>query len=451
MAELKSVGQSLKRRDGADKLTGRAIYPEDLSREGMLYGSTLRSPHAHAKILNIDIQAAQEAPGVIKVLTHKDVTGHNSHGVLYKDHDVFCAAKVRRIGDPIAVVLAETEEQAQAAVKLIDVAYEVLPAVFDPREAMKPGAPVVNEYAQRFFYYDENMEMVFDKPENDPYPNVIFHYKCRKGDVDSAWASCAAVAESTFFSPFVDTAFLQPESGIAYRDDAGRLVVSAASQYLHFDRVEISDALGIPEKDLVILNPVVGGAFGAREDITLQIHIALGVIHTGRPVKMTYTREESFYAHSKRHPIYMTCKMGADSSGKIIAFEALLHGDSGAYTSWAINVMRKAGVHVTGPYEIPNVKVDSYAVYTNNPFAGAMRGFGATQVPMAHETLLEMLAEKLGIDSFEIRKRNIYRLGSETGNGQILNDSVPLDRCLAAIEAAMAAEPMEPVKGGGAK
>ncbi len=449
MTEFKSVGQNLRRRDGADKLTGRAIYPEDITLAGMLHGVTVRSPHAHAKILNIDTQAAQSAAGVVKVLTAKDITGHNSHGVLYKDHDVLCAKKVRRIGDPVAVVLAETEAQARAAATLVEVSYELLPAVFDPREAMKPGAPVVNEYAQRFFYYDDNMEMVFDKPENDPFPNVIFHYRCRKGDVDTAWENCAAVAQSSFFSPFVDHAFLQPESGIAYRGEDGRLVVSAASQYMHFDRIELSDALGIPESELVILNPVIGGAFGAREDITLQIHIALGVIHTGRPVKMTYTREESFYAHSKRHPIYMECKMGADANGKILAFEALLHGDSGAYTSWAINVMRKAGVHVTGPYEIPHVKVDSYAVYTNNPFAGAMRGFGATQVPMAHETLLEMLAEKLGLDSFEIRKRNMYHEGSETANGQILNASVPLDRCLAAIEAAMAADPMEPNTGGG--
>lgn len=193
----------------------------------------------------------------------------------------------------------------------------------------------------------------------------------------------------------------------------------------------------------MILNPVVGGAFGAREDITLQIHIALGVLLTGRPVKMTYTREESFYAHSKRHPIKMRCRMGADADGRLLAFEAVLHGDSGAYTSWAINVMRKAGVHITGPYEIPHVAVDSYAAYTNNPFAGAMRGFGATQVPIAHEVLIERLGQQLGLDSFEIRKRNIFRVGSETANGQILSTSVPMDLCLEAIEAAMAAEPME--------
>ncbi len=448
MAKFKSVGQSIPRRDGRDKLTGQAIYPEDISMAGMLYGATVRSPHAHAEIMMLDTRAAEHAPGVVKVLTARDVAGHNTHGVLYKDHEVFCTTRVRRIGDPVAVVLAETQDQAREAAKLVEVTYEVMQAVFDPREAMKPGAPIVNEFSQRYYFYDDDMEMVTEKPENDPFPNVIFHYRCRKGDVDTVWDTCAAVAEGSFYSPFVDHAFLQPESGIAYRGDDGRLVVSAGSQYLHFDRTELSDALGIPESDLVILNPAIGGAFGAREDITLQIHIALGVMLTGRPVKMTYSREESFYAHSKRHPVHMECRMGADADGRLLAFEALLHGDSGAYTSWSINVMRKAGVHVTGPYEIPNVKVDSYAVYTNNPFSGAMRGFGATQVPIAHETLIEMLAEKLEMNSFEIRRRNMFRVGSETSNGQILNDSVPLDRCLAAIEAAMAADPMEPVSGG---
>lgn len=443
MSGYKAIGRSIRRRDGYDKLTGRAVYPEDLVMDNLLYGVTVRSPHAHARILKIDTAAAEAAAGVVKVLTAADVTGHNSHGVLYKDHEVLCQHKVRRIGDPVAVVLAETEDQARVAAALVAVTYEELPAVFDPEEAMKPGAPVVNEYAQRFFFYDENLQEVYEKPENDPYPNLIFHYRCRKGNPERVWDQCAAIAEDTFFSPFVDHAFLQPESGIAWRGEDGRLTVSAASQYLHFDRLELAEALGLEEKELVILNPVVGGAFGAREDITLQIHIALGVLLTGRPVKMTYTREESFYAHSKRHPIKMRCRMGADADGRLLAFEAVLHGDSGAYTSWAINVMRKAGVHITGPYEIPHVAVDSYAAYTNNPFAGAMRGFGATQVPIAHEVLIERLGQQLGLDSFEIRKRNIFRVGSETANGQILSTSVPMDLCLEAIEAAMAAEPME--------
>jgi len=451
MAELKTIGKSIQRRDGVDKLTGKSVYPEDIFMENMLHGATVRSPHPHAKILGMDTSKAEAAPGVVRIITAKDVPGHNSHGVLYKDHNVFCTTKVRRIGDPVAMVLAETTAQARAAAKLVEVSYEPLPAVFDPREAMKPGAPEVNEYSDRFFFYDDNKELCFSKPEGNPYPNLIFHYRCRKGNVDPVWEQCAAVAENEFFSPFIDTVFIQPESGVAYMAEDGKLVVSAASQYPHFDRLEISDAMGIPESGIRVLNPVIGGAFGAREDITLQIHAAIGTIVTGRPVKVTYTRDESFYAHSKRHPIHMKAKMGADANGKIIAFEAELVGDSGAYASWAINVLRKAGVHVTGPYVIPNVKVDSYAVYTNNPFAGAMRGFGATQVPMVHETLIEMLAEKLNIESFEIRRRNIYHVGSETANGQILTGSVPLDRCLDAIEKAMKETPFERIPGGDGK
>ena len=442
MAELKTVGSNILRREGSDKLTGRSLYPDDFVMEHQLHGATVRSPHAHARILNIDTSRAEAAPGVVRVLTAKDVPGHNSHGVLYKDHNVFCRDKVRRIGDPVAVVLAETVEQACIAARLVDVSYQALPAVFDPREAMKPGAPEVNEFNDRFFFYDENMDMSWTRPESDPYPNVIFHYRCRKGDADQAWAGCAAVVENTFYSPFVDHAFIQTESGIAYRADDGKLVVCAASQYPHFDRVEVAEALGIAEHELRIINPAIGGAFGAREDITIQIHAALGTLLTGRPVKITYEREESFYAHSKRHPIHMKARMGADASGKLVAFEAELIGDSGAYASWAINVLRKAGVHITGPYVIPNVKVDSFAVYTNNPFTGAMRGFGANQITMVHETLMEMLAEQLNLDPFEIRRQNIYRVGSETGNGQILTEGVPLDRCLNAIESAMQDTPL---------
>ncbi|KMT22143.1 xanthine dehydrogenase family protein molybdopterin-binding subunit [Clostridium cylindrosporum] len=439
MADFKQLGQRIIRRDGFAKLTGRAIYPDDISIDNMAYGATVRSPYAHAEILSIDTSKAKAAPGVIDVLTAEDVPGHNSHGVLYKDHNVFCSTKVRRIGDPVAFVVAKTESQAREGVKLVEVTYKEIPGVFDPREALKPDAPIVNEYSDRFFFYNDDKEEVYEKPENYPYPNLIFRYKCRKGDSESEsiWRNCAEVAEGEFYSPFVDAAFLQPESGIAYIDEDDKLVMTASTQYMHFDRIELADALNIDEERIRILNPVVGGAFGAREDITLQIHLALAALKLKRPVKATYTREESFYAHSKRHPMTMKAKMGADKDGKLIAFEAEIYSDSGAYASWAINVTRKACIHITGPYQIPNVKVDGYAVYTNSPFTGALRGFGATQVPMVHETLMDMLAEKLGMDKFEIRMKNIYKVGSETANGQVITESCPLDRCLNTVEKAM--------------
>lgn len=235
----------------------------------------------------------------------------------------------------------------------------------------------------------------------------------------------------------VDHAFLQPESGIGYIDEDGRVAVIVSTQYPHYDREEIASALNIPLEDVRVINANVGGAFGGREDISLQIHLALAAKVLKRPVKTIYSREESFLAHSKRHPMVMRYRTGADKEGNLLAMEAEIIGDSGAYASWAANVLRKAGVHSTGPYYIPNVKVDSYAVYTNNPFTGAVRGFGATQVPVAYEQQMDILAEKLGMDPVTIRMKNMFRKGSETATGQILTESVPLEECLNRLIEAM--------------
>lgn len=411
---FKTVGQSMQRKDARDKLTGAALYPHDLVMPDMLYGATLRSTVPSANF-TMDWTAAESAPGVVTILTAKDVTGHNHHGVLFKDHEVFSSKKIKRVGDPLALVVAKTEAEALAALKLITVTYENLPGVFDPEEALKPESPKVHE-------------------DTD---NLIYHYKCRRGDVAAGFAASAAIVEHVYETPFVDHAFLQPESGIAYVEDNGRVVVRVSTQYPHFDLIEVAEAIGYTEGEVIIDNPVVGGSFGGREDLTMQAHLALATIKTGKPVKITYSREESFYAHSKRHPVRIYMKTGADQDGKLMAMEARLYGDSGAYASWAINVMRKAGVHCTGPYVIPNVHVDSYAVYTNNPYTGAMRGFGATQVPVAYEQQMDLLAEKLGMSPYDIRMKNIYREGSQTANGQVLIQSVPLETCLKTIWDAM--------------
>ena len=410
MKPFNVVGNRVIRVDGLSKVKGEAIYPQDIYIEGMLYGKTLRSTKAHAEI-QIDTQEAEQMEGVVKVLTYKDVPGHNSHGVLFKDHEVFCSQKVRRIGDPIAFVVAMSEKAAKAALERIKITYTDLPAVFDPVEAMGEDAPKIHGDS-----------------------NIVYHYKCRKGDVDAAFKDCAVVIEKEYKTPMVDHAFLQPEAGVAYMEEGDVVCVCAATQYPHFDQIEVAEAMGMPLEKIRIINPAVGGAFGGREDITLQIHLALAAYITKKPVKAVYTREESFYAHSKRHPIQMKFKTGADKNGKLLAMEATLIGDTGAYASWAINVMRKAGVHCTGPYEIPNVKVDSYAVYTNNPFSGAMRGFGATQPPIGSEQQIDMLAHALGIDPIQMRLMNCFKLGSETANGQILEESVPLTRCIEAVQ-----------------
>ena len=405
---LKVVGQSAIRVDGLSKVTGRASYPQDIYIDGMLYGKTLRSNKPHA-MFKIDTKEAETLNGVIKILTYKDVP-HNHYGVLFKDHEVFCSKKVRSIGDPIAFVVATSEKIAEEALNKIIVEYQELPGVFDPLEAIKPEAPKVH-----------------DKE------NLIYHCKIRRGNVEEAFSRAAAIVENTYKTSMVDHAFLQPEAGLAYME-ADKVVVCVSTQYPHFDQLEIAEALGVPTETIKVINPAVGGAFGGREDITMQIHLALAAKYSGKPVKTIYSREESFVAHSKRHPMVMKYKTAADKEGRLLAMEATIVGDTGAYASWAINVIRKAGVHATGPYTIPNVKVDSYVTYTNNPFAGAMRGFGAAQIPVAHEQQMDMLAKKLNVDPMTIRLRNCFRPGSITATGQVLDNSVPLEECLQVVE-----------------
>lgn len=406
MNELKIVGKSIKKIDAKDKVDGIAIYPQDIYLENMAFGVTIRSTRPHAYI-KVDTKEAEKIDGVIKVFTYKDVPGKNHHGVVLKDHEVFASKKVRRIGDPIAFIVAETKEIAEYAKNFVKVEYEEIPAVFDPEEAMKEDSPKVHDG-----------------------DNVFYHFKIRRGDVEGAFKECDAIVENVYKVPMVDHAFLQPEAGVAYLDEDGRVVVIASTQYPHFDQEEIAESLGV-NKDMVrVLTPAVGGAFGGREDITVQIHLAIAALTLKRPVKTIYSREESFLAHSKRHAMKMYYKTGALKDGTLLALEAKIIGDSGAYASWAMNVLRKAAVHATGPYYIPNVKVDSFAVYTNNPFTGAMRGFGATQVPIAYEQQMDILAEKLGLTPIEIRLKNCFREGSETSTGQVLEGFIPLERCI---------------------
>ncbi|KNF07104.1 putative xanthine dehydrogenase subunit D [Gottschalkia purinilytica] len=405
---LNIVGKSVLRVDALSKVKGEAIYPQDIYMDGMLYGKTLRSKYPHAYI-KVDTSEAEAIDGVIKVLTYKDVPGHNSHGVLFKDHEVFCEKKVRRVGDPIAFVIAESEKIADEALGKIKVDYDILEAVFDPIEAMKESSPKVHDNEDS---------------------NILYHYKLKTGDVEEAFSKCDVIVENEYKTSMVDHAFLQPEAGVAYMEEDETLTVCVATQYPHFDQLEVAEAMGLPLEKIKIINPAVGGAFGGREDITLQIHLALAAYITKKPVKAIYSRDESFEAHSKRHPYIMKYKTGATKDGKLLAMEATIIGDTGAYASWAPNVLRKGGVHATGPYEIPNVKVDSYAVYTNNPFAGAMRGFGATQPPIAYEQQMDMLAEKLEMDPIEFRLKNIFKEGSKTATGQILAESIPLKNCI---------------------
>lgn len=402
---LDVVGKNIIRVDALSKVTGKAQYPSDMYMEDMLYGKTVRATKPHAYI-DLDISVAEKVEGVVKIFTHKDVP-NNSHGVVFKDHEVFTSKKVKQIGDALAFIVAESEKACKLAEKEIIIKYEELQAVFDPEEAMKEDAPRVHEGS-----------------------NIMYHYKLRTGDIDQGFKDCAVIAENIYKTHSVDHAFIQPEAGLSYMDEDGTLTLLVATQYPHFDREEIANALNLDQEKVRIINTNIGGAFGGREDISLQIHLSLAALTLKRPIKCIFDREESFLAHSKRHPMIMKYKTGADKDGNLLALEVEIIGDTGAYASWATNVLRKGGVHATGPYEIPNVKVDSYAVYTNNPYSGAMRGFGATQIPVAHEQQMDILAEELGMDPIDIRMKNIFKKGSKTATGQYLLESVPLDVCL---------------------
>ena len=408
--ELRTVGERMIRVDSRSKVTGQALYPQDIYMEGMVYGKTLRSTKAHAYI-KVDVSEAENVDGVIKIFTHKDVPEKNKYGVIFKDHEVFASKKVKKIGDPIAFVVGETMNACEEALEKIIVEYDEIEGVFDPEEALKEDAPQVH-----------------DKP------NEISHYKLRSGNLEEGIKNSDVIVENTYSTHMVEHAFLQPEAGISYPDEDGTLVLVVATQYPHYDREEIAINLGLEEEKVRIINTNIGGAFGAREDITLQIHLCLAAYTLKRPVKCIYDREESFFAHAKRHPMKMKYRTGASKDGYLQFAEVEIIGDSGANASWAPNVLRKAGVHANGPYIIPNVKVDSIAAYTNNPFTGAMRGFGATQTPVGHEQQMDILAEKLGMDPIEFRMKNIFTKGCETANGQIMLESVPLDRCIEALE-----------------
>ena len=425
MVKERIIGQNTIKVDALSKVTGKAHYPADLEMCNMLHGRLLQLDTAHAHIININTNDAQNIPGVKAVLTGKDVPGLNGQGVLFTDMPVLSAQRVRSINDVVALVAAETQDIAQEAIDSIKVEYEELPAVFDAEEAMKEDAPRVH-----------------DKE------NIIYHLKIRKGNVQEAFERSAIIVEDVYTTQMVDHAFLQPESCLAYLDSRGHLVVHIATQYIHWDRYEIARALNMPVHKIKVVNTAVGGAFGGREDMTLQIRAALLAAKTGRPVKIVSERTESFKLHSKRHPIKMYYKTGADPQGRLTALEAKIIGDTGAYASWAPNILRKAAIHATGPYIIPNVKVDSYAVYTNNPFAGAMRGFGAAQPPLAHESQMDRIAEKLAIHPFTIRWINAMEEGSQTATGQTLDASVGLKECMKATAAA-AGWNLEELMGGG--
>jgi CO/xanthine dehydrogenase Mo-binding subunit len=410
------VGQSVNRVDAVGKVTGQTLYPGDLTRPGMLHMKILFAGRPHARVVRLDTSKAEAYPGVAAVLTAKDVP-NNEYGLIMPDQPVLVGPgsdKVggdvaRFIGDQIALVIADTEKAATRARDLIEIEWEDLPVVVDPREAMKDNAPLLF-------------------PEKGS--NVFCHYRIRRGDVDAAFAQSAAVVEGYYQTPWQEHAFLQPEAGLAYLDDEDRITVQVAGQWTHEDQEQIAHALKLPLEKIRVIYPAIGGAFGGREDMSVQIVLALAALKVRRPVKIIWSREESIIGHHKRHPFYLKAKWGADANGKLLAAEVEVIEDGGAYAYTSTKVLGNATLCCTGPYEIPNVKVDSYSVYTNNIPGGAFRGFGGPQGAFEAEGQMNKLAEALGIDPVELRARNVVREGSILSVGTPLPKGVSMPQVL---------------------
>lgn len=406
------IGGRSVRPDAWDKVTGRTLFTADLRAEGMLYAVALRSAFPHARLRRVDVRRAREIPGVAAVLTAADVPGDKYHGLVQKDWPVLAWDKVRYVGDAIAVVAAETPEQARAALEAIEVEYEPLPVVTSAEQALQPDAPRVHADG-----------------------NLLAHIQVNKGDVESAFAQCDLVIEHTYHTPMSEHAFLEPEASLAVpHPEDGGLTVYVGSQIPFADRAQIAASLAIPEEKVRVVHMPTGGAFGGKEDICTQIHTALLAWVTRRPVMMVLSRSESMRVHPKRHATVITVKSGVMQDGRILAHRIRILGDTGAYASLGVPVMTRAATHAAGPYDIPNVDVDCYAVYTNNPPAGAFRGFGVTQVHFAIESQMDIIAEALGISPIELRRRHALRVGASTITGQRLRESVGLLECLDKVE-----------------
>jgi CO/xanthine dehydrogenase Mo-binding subunit len=413
------IGKSVHRVDARGKVTGETLYPGDINMPDQAYMKILFSGKPHAIVRSIDTSLADVLPGVVATFTAKDVPV-NEYGLIYNDQPVLCGPgsskpytdRVRFIGDQVALIIADTEESATKGRDLIKVDYEELPVVTDMVDAMRDGAALLHP---------------------DHGSNVFCHYRIRKGDVEKAFAEADVIVEGEYHTPSQEHAYLQPEAGISYIDDQGRITVQVAGQWTHEDQGQIAHALNIPAEQVRVIYPAIGGAFGGREDMSIQIVLALATwrlhqIGIDRPVKIIWSREESIIGHHKRHPYILKTRWAAKKDGKILAAEVEAIADGGAYAYTSTKVLGNATLMCTGPYEIPNVKVDTYAVYTNNLPNGAFRGFGGPQGAFEAETQMNRLAEKLKMDAIEIRRRNVLTEGALLSVGTPLPKGVTIDK-----------------------
>jgi 4-hydroxybenzoyl-CoA reductase alpha subunit len=442
LEELLVVGKNIPRVDAVDKVTGKSLYGTDVKFAGMLYGKVLRSPFAHARIRNVDTSRAAKLAGVRAVVTGKDLVA--TYGTCIQDQPFYCYDKVRYVGDPVAGVAAIDEETAEEALGLIQVDYEELPAVFDPVEAMAPGAPLIHE----------NMEQYWHGPHYFPVPgtNICNHFKLRRGDVEEGFRQSDHVSEDTFTTQMVQHCHIEPHAAVVQVVPSGRIHIWSNTQHPYTCVRELARSLGIPMHQVRVMVTNLGGGFGGKAYLKLEplCYVLALKARNNRPVKIVQTREEEFAGTTVvRHPSVVTVKTGVKRDGTLVARKIKLIYDTGAYAEGGPVVTRNPGFSSNGPYHVPNMWVDSYCVYTNKTVGGAFRGLGIPQMMWAVDSQMDILAEKIGMDPVEFRLKNALDLGSVTATGQILTTSVGIKDCIRKASEAIGWKGRKKVRGRG--
>ncbi|MBT8371642.1 MAG: xanthine dehydrogenase family protein molybdopterin-binding subunit [Deltaproteobacteria bacterium] len=409
------VGRSVGHYAGRDLVCGRSLFAEDDQPKGALVLKVFRSKKHHARILSIDTAKARNVRGIAGILTASDIPGVNQYGVIIKDQPLLAKDKVRFAGEAIALVAAETEEAADEALQALDIQFQDLPPVLDLEGALSPETALVHEKG-----------------------NLLNRKTVRKGDVEGAFRRSDIVVERTYRTQLAEHSYLEPDAGSGSIDDDGNLIIKVCTQNPHYDRKDVAAILGLEEGCIRIVQTATGGGFGSKLDLTVQGFIALALYHLQRPVKMVFSREEAFLATAKRHPSRIHLKSGISRDGRLLALQARMLFDTGPYSSYGTPLAMRAAIHITGPYEVENVDVESTSVYTNNPVAGAMRGVAIVQTTFACECQMDVLAQELGMDPLEFRRINAMKPGSQTATGQQLTHSVGILKTLNALQPAYA-------------
>lgn len=408
---FKYIGQDLVHPRVWEKARGEAIFAADMVPEGCLILKAFRSERHHAEIVSIDTSAAEAIDGVVRIFTSANIPGRNLMGIINKDHPVLAVGKVRSKADAVALVAAETEEAAQAALTAIKVEWRDLQAILNTDDALAPDAEKIHEKG-----------------------NVLFTRPIRRGNVEEAFANAFHVVEREYDTPLIEHCYMEPDAGYGYIDEDDALAIVVCTQNTHYDRGDVAALMDLPEEKVRIIQAVTGGGFGSKLDLSVQGMIAVALYHLRRPVAYRYTREEAFLATGKRHPIKIKMKTAVDEQGRLTSMQARFIADGGAYGSYGIAVVTRAAVHATGPYEVPNVDLEALEVYTNHTFRGAMRGFGTPQAAFASETQLDLHAEALGLDPLEIRLRNAMKSGTTICTGQVVETGIGIRECLEAVK-----------------